>query len=504
MRRRRRSALGPVRAPRAKAWIGETRRYPITIGIGDWNELLVSGPYNFRGNRTHAFIQKIMKKALMTVETGKDLARRLCRVLDIAKHTLERLATNGYTDSEAPANSLRPEKLISETALLLLAASTAPDDAVRQRIKEVAEILAPHARSERISLGMCLEPALALDYGQAHICLERLGYHDTRFDALLGQSLMSQARSGRERTPYRTLEQEWLLETWMKRRARMCPRVSPTSLLSALNHTMDLVGGSREDVYAFTHALMYVTDFNISPRRLPRSRKAILAEAEAALARCLDEEDYDLAGEVLLAWPLTGKSWSAAAAFALRVLTRVEDRAGFLPAPNTRLRRVEKLRGEQRSAYLLATAYHTVYVMGLLCAAALQSGRTPPSKIPTGNAVSPGCANSILKFLDDGRKVHWRDEFDALSDRERDAIAGLLFNVALRRKIGERQFSAVRELLELGSALGLTDTPASSQAAEMLSRIATFAEMKRDPTPLQRSPLRARAAVLQRMNHVSY
>jgi len=73
---------------------------------------------------------------------------------------------------------------------------------------------------------------------------------------------------------------------------------------------MDLLNGSRDDVYAFTHALMYVTDFNIRPRRLPRRRAAILAEAEAALARCLDEQDYDLGGEVLLAWPLTGRSWS--------------------------------------------------------------------------------------------------------------------------------------------------------------------------------------------------
>jgi len=448
-----------------------------------------------------------MKEELMIVETGKDLTRRLCRVLDIAKQTVERLGTNGYTDPEEPANSVRPEKLIAETALLLLAASTAAHhDAVRVGVNEVAELLSPHARSERMLFGLCMEPALALDYGQAHICLERLGYHDARFDHLLRQALTSQARSGRERTPYRTLEQEWLLETWTNSRADARKSAPPTSLKSALKQTMDLVGGSREDVYAFTHALMYVTDFNISPRRLPRPRQAILAEAEVALARCLDDEDYDLGGEVLLSWPLTGKSWSATAAFGFRVLTRVEDKAGFLPAPNTRLGRLDQLQGEQRSEYLLATAYHTVYVMGLLCAAALQHGRTPPSKIPTRGFVSPGRANAILEFLDDGRRVHWRDEFESLSDRERDAIAGLLFNVALRRTIRDRQFEAVRELLEIGSALGLTDTPASSQAAEMLSRLATFAEMKRNSCGFQRRTARAHAhaASQERMNHLPY
>jgi hypothetical protein len=243
---------------------------------------------------------------------------------------------------------------------------------------------------------------------------------------------------------------------------------------------MDLIGGSREDVYAFTHALMYVSDFNVYPRLLPRPRAVILAEAEAALARCLDEQDYDLGGEVLLAWPLTGKSWSAAAAFGFRVLARVEDEAGFLPAPSTRLSRLNKIQGDERANYLLATAYHTAYVMGLLCATALQPRRAPPSKIPRSGAAH-GSAKMILQFIDaDGRSAHWRDEFSQLTEPNRDAIAGLLLNIALRRKISRREFGAVQELLKLGYSLGLADAPGSSQAAEMLERFAVFANITRD------------------------
>ena len=142
---------------------------------------------------------------------------------------------------------------------------------------------------------------------------------------------------------------------------------------STLNRPMDVLCGSRDDIYAFTHALMFVTDFAIGPcRRLPRRRAVILTEAEAALARCLDEQDYDLAAEVLLAWPLTGRQWSPAAVFGFCVLARVEDTAGFLPAPSTRLQRFQQLQGDRRTEYLLATAYHTAYVMGLLCSAALR------------------------------------------------------------------------------------------------------------------------------------
>jgi len=442
-------------------------------------ELPNSAPSPF-GSERAGFQGRRMTRpfATMNVQRCKwdqqDLARRLCHALDIARQVVEQLAANGYADSIEPGNTVRPEKVISETAFLLLAASSAAaHDSVRTRIDSVARLLIPHARSERMRLGICLEPTLTLDFAQAHICLRRLGYPDAAFDTLLRQSLGSQARSGHERVPHRILEQEWLAATWDDTAAHSRKYTSRTALNSALNHPIDLLNGSREDIYAFTHALMYVTDFNLRPRRLLRPRGTILAEAEATLGRCLEEQDYDLGAEVLLAWPLTGGSWSAAATFGLRVLASVEDEAGFLPAPSTRLQRLNTLQGSARSEYLLATAYHTVYVMGLLCSAALQPGRTPPSEIPTGRAAKGG-ADLIVQFLEpDDRSAHWWDQFNRLQGLERDALAGLLLSIALRRKTVQRDFGALRTLLEAAYAAGLADTPAASQAAELLGRLAT-------------------------------
>lgn len=434
-------------------------------------------------------------KGLATAVRGrrwdkKDLERRLCHALEIAKQAVERLASTGYTDPDEPGNSIRPEKLISETAVLLYATSKAAHlDGVRGHVEGVAQLLTPHARSERMLLGVCLQPALAWDYAQAHVLLSRLGYQDSSFDALLEQSVRSQARAGRERSPHRMLEQEWIRGIWKDSRTVAQRCTSPAALNSVLSQSMDLLNGSREDIYAFTHALMYVTDFNICPWRLPRARAVILAEAEAALAHCLDEQDYDLGGEVVLAWPLTGATWSAAAAFSFQVLARVEDKAGFLPAPSTRLERLNKLQGGDRTNYLLATAYHTAYVMGLLCAAALQPGRTPPSRIPT-NASAPGGAKMILQCLDaEGRSTHWRDQLNQLNDLERDEVAGLILNIALRRKIKQREFGAVHQLLKMGYDLGLADTPAASQAAEMLERLATFSDVTRAQVPRKKGDI---------------
>ena len=387
------------------------------------------------------------------------------------------LAADGYKDSD-PSKNIRPEKIVSETAVLLVAASPAMvHDAIDERVRNVAELLKPHARSERARLGLCLEPAVAWDYALPHVCLNRLDYPDYEFDKLLRESLESQARCGRERVPHRLLEQEWVATGWYQPKPGRKLTSPPTARRSILAQSMDLLNCTRDDIYAFTHALMYVTDFNLIPALLPRRRALILAEAEALLARCLDEEDYDLAGEVLLNWPLTGKSWSAAAAFAFRVLARVEDKAGFLPTAGTRISEIRAREGVTRTRYLLATAYHTAYVMGLLCAACLKPGHAPPIAISVASW-KPGSAAQIVRQLDaDGECPHWRDEFRRLTEPERDALAGFLLSIALRRRVRKRDFGGLRDQLQLADELELADTPIASQAAELLKRLAVYAKL---------------------------
>jgi len=406
----------------------------------------------------------------------KDLIRRLSHALTVGEQVVERLAANGYTDAREPSNNIRPEKLISETAFLLLGASTVKGKPqILQRIRRVAERLLPHARSKRMLLGMCMEASLALEYAQAHICLTRLGYPDPGFDAVLRKSLRSQARHGRERVPYRMLEEAWLLRSWDGTGSKRSDKYLLAARESALARPIDLLGEGRENVYAFTHALIYTTDFNVKRQPLPRPAAEILAEAEGALARCLDEEDYDLGGEVLLSWPLTKRPWSAAAAFGFRVLARVEDEAGFLPSQSTRLKRLDEMNGDERADYLLATGYHTAYVMGLLCAASLQNGMSPPTRIP--HTAHRGVSHTlILDLLDrDPGQMHWRKEFDRLAAPERDALTGLLFAIGLRRRTLQRDFAGLRDLLSKGYQLGLADCPVASQAAELLDRVSAAA-----------------------------
>lgn len=407
-----------------------------------------------------------------------DLVRRLCHALDLALRALERLAQAGYSDPTRPAANIRPEKVIAETGVLLYGASLARQHReVNVRIHRLARRLASHARSAQIRLGLALNPALAFDYSLAHVLLTRLGFPDADFDRLLDQCRAAQASAGRERVPHRALEQEWIegLRHSDVETSHLAGKARRLLRQTILAHPMDLFSATDEDLYAFTHAVMYATGFRRASGALPRSRSAILAEAEGALARCLDSQDYDLTAEILLAWPLTGKSWSPVAAFAFRVLAEVEDKAGFLPTPATRLSELKAREGEDRSRYLFATAYHTAYVMGLLCAAALQPGCAPPIAWRGGSSPR-GAVRHLLSVLHDGKPApHWRDAFEKLSGEQQDALGGFLFHIALERKASERDFAGLAHVLRTGLELGLAATPVASQAAELLERIGSYA-----------------------------
>jgi hypothetical protein len=417
-----------------------------------------------------------------------DLVRRLSGALDIAEQAIVRLAPGGYSDDIDPALNLRPEKVISETGVLLLAASTVHDQrALQPRLDHLARLLTPHARSARMRMGICFEPALALDYAQAHGCLRKMGHADSSFDALVDTAKRSQAFSVRERTPHRALEQHWIAELCGVEGPLMGPSRYALASMSALGRPLDLLGGSREDLYAFTHALMYATDL-LSPRtRGPRCRADVLHDAEAALVRCLDDEDYDLAGELLLTWPLTGTAWSATAAFAFQTLAFVEDEVGFLPSAGTKLKHLNRLAGTQRSDCLLASAYHTIYVMGLLCAASLAPNRVPPMR-PFGRMSAPHVVDDMHAGLSTAaRSPHWLLAYGKLAKSERRVLGSFLYAVALVRAVRARDLHAVHELLAGAAAAKLANGPLWSQAAELLERAAAHTQAAPLEHAMQRS-----------------
>ena len=363
------------------------------------------------------------------------------------------------------------EKAIAETAMLLLCVEPirSLDERVGEQVDLIAALLVPHARNEDVLGAICLDPGQARDHAFAHAVLSRLGCPDRDVDYLLAQSLAMGADFGPERLPHRRLEQEWLARVW---RVGEAPRHRDSRLLtnSMLGRPMDALGSTRLDIYAFTHAVMYASDLGERRIVLPRALPAIAADATAALAFSLDSNDFDLAAEVIMTWPMLGLTWSPAAIFGFRILADVEDELGFLPGSTFDYARYQTLTGDERSRFALMTSYHTAYVMGFLCAVALRHGCAPPAAVPRARRSRGAGAAILALFSTDDRTSCWVKPFSALAPRQQDSVAPLVLAALLRRARTKGDLGLVREALEVALAHDLIDGPAPKQAAALLRR----------------------------------
>jgi hypothetical protein len=418
-----------------------------------------------------------MKTPTTDIESVSSLLRRVCKILDLAQEAVHLLGRDGYPDPNGSAMSIRPEKIIGETAFFLLQASKLshyPEVAIR--VQELVPVVHQYARSKKTATDICLHPALALEYAQAHICLVRMGYPDERFDELLYKSLAASSHLGKERPPHRMLEQYWIRRTW---ESGHFPDdgYELAFRYAALAKPMDLIHGTTDDFYAFTHALMYITDFTSANQQLPRADEILAAESDAILARCMWENDHDLAGEVLLTWPLTAMPFSPAASFVFHYLSSLEDETGFLPLEDAHQQVYDKMEATEQKKYRFATGYHTAYVIGLLCAVTIQSG-TQAYHQPKENKTYKHSAREIMPFLETSdQPPRWLTDLCSLPETEQDALSGWLLELAIVKAARTHQYDHVYTLLSLGYTYDLTDTELARQAAEMLDRLALLGEL---------------------------
>jgi uncharacterized protein DUF6895 len=411
-----------------------------------------------------------------------DLARRVVDSLEMAKRAVRTLVCLS-TASSAPSEGLLSAKIVAETAMLLLCVAPVRqvDDRIPGLLEEIASLLIPHARSHHVLASICMEPGSALEHAVGHVLLSRLGYPDATVDRLLAQALAMGADFGPERVHHRRLERNWLARMWPVGQAPSShnPSRKASRLLaeSMLGRPLDVLGSSRLDFYAFTHAVMYVSDLGTRHVALPRRSSDIAGDAVAALAFSLDGDDFDLTAELLSIWPMLRLAWSPCASFGFRVLADMQDELGFLPGSGFDRSRHDSLLGAQRMRYTLATSYHTIYVMGFLSAAALLPDRAPASSVPPSRHLSGGGAALLSLFDDKGLERRWRGQVKALSERQQHAVGPLLLAMLLRRAKAKGDLSLIRESLAIALRHDLVDGSAATQAVALLRRSEVLAEL---------------------------
>jgi hypothetical protein len=401
-----------------------------------------------------------------------DLVSRVCRALSVAKTTLSVFGSQGYLDQDNPDLSFGPEKPVAEVAMLLYAASACSAPEIREQARELALLLAGLARSERVLLEVALNPSFVFKFALPHILLTRLGYTDSEFDCAVKSAAGSQLRTGVDRPPSALLEGLWISEIWTgSSNEHLLRRESRKSLLS---HPLSILTSRREQVYALTHIMFYVSDFGFSSASLPRNRGRLAGQSRSLLARFLEAEDYDLSAELLLTWPFMGVRWDAASSFAFRVLAAAESAAGMLPCGNVDLQRLSTLSGAEQSRYALGRSYHTALVMGLLCATLLRPSWRPPVG-PTGLKFGREVLKETVSFIADAQG-YWLVEFHKLDVSQQIALIPFLVEIAIAQQVRQKNYAELGRILMFSQRRGVSGSPMLTEASDQLLRLARVTE----------------------------
>ncbi|MGZ5910385.1 MAG: DUF6895 family protein [Reyranella sp.] len=406
--------------------------------------------------------------------TEDDLSRQVVLALGFAKAVLDDIDST----ADSPLGRIA-QKVVAETAMLLYA--VAPLRATHPELETACARLASRlvslARGTAVQAAICLDPGKALDHAMAHILLDRLGHADAAFDSLLQGAQQLGRQVGPERLPHRLIEQAWLEQIWPCG-APSRRRQSEAVAASALGRPLDALKASRADIYAFTHSVLYASDMGRQKLASARRRRDIEADALVALGFALDAEDCDLTVEVLWTWPMLGLRWHPAALFALKGLIERQDSLGFLPGIGFDAQRLVGMSPEQRDRHVRQTCYHTVYVMGFLCAAALRSDRLQHRAArPTKRGTSRGAGAALLELLrSDNHHPEWCTCMAGQSAELKDAAAPLLLSVLVKRAAEASDLPRLRLVLNAALQCGLADRPAPVQAAALLLRAQCLAE----------------------------
>ncbi len=415
-----------------------------------------------------------------------DLIRRVRQSLDIAGRTLDAaLRTKAEVTPEdlaadaneafADVRALEVRKVVAEIAMLLRCAAplASADDRVGSAVEDLASRLAAPARGNELLATLCLDPASAIEHAAAHIHLTDLGRRDKVADRMLDAIFRGEPISEPERLPNHRLEHEWLRAIWLRDERSPSPELlSATSLARPL----DALGCRTEDLYFFTHVVLYATDMGRRPCALPRSEHNLCEDAEVALAVALDADNFDLAAELLWTWPMLHRPFSPAATFGFGILAAAQDARGFVPGPGYVAESCASLPARLQEEYVLRTSYHATLAMGLLCAAALLTDIRPPIEV---HPTEPACSaiQPLLLLISDRRpQPQWSKAFSRLTDERQGGLVEFLIAVALRRARAARNLGRLREALDIAVRCDRLDGPAVRQASALLNRATILAQ----------------------------
>lgn len=266
--------------------------------------------------------------------------------------------------------------------------------------------------SARVLATLRRQPVQVATLGATLIVLWKRGLATEEEVHGLHAALSSPYVDSTERVPFRLLDRRWVLSV-----AGQGDFIDQAALSSSAGcRSMHPIYMSREDAYAITHTVMYVTDFGAAspPDHLSAGLRDTLDDC---LIWCLVAHDYDLVAELLLARVYLCRSLGAVGRVAWRDCISVWDQLGFLPSPTLHADAFLALSSEsERVQYAHHHMYHTVLVAGLLCSAleGLTGSLPPEEESPEEDESSTRFDNDRARIMRVARSV--RDRLSEVFD----------------------------------------------------------------------------------------
>lgn len=315
----------------------------------------------------------------VTHDTAKrSIVDRVIASLVWATSTVEEARAGDEPWSGDAGSAIRPiDKLVLEASLLAFVA-----DRHLGSHPSVSDLAGAVSRRTDVSTRMYelirWRPHLRTSLGLLWIVFDHFDCGDPKQRRLL-RELWSREPAPvqpHERSPYRLLDQAWVRSQVY---GEPDPVIAGAGLLpfTSLANAAGGIFMTRRDLYALTHAAMYVSDFG----RWPQSTTFDSATFGAMSLSRLLVRDFDLAAELALADALIGDSPANVAQLVVRAVLNDEfDRLGHVPSPTFQI--IDHENSASPDDYLRFHAYHTTFVYALMCCGLLLE-RIPTTWEPT-------------------------------------------------------------------------------------------------------------------------
>jgi hypothetical protein len=291
------------------------------------------------------------------------------------------------------------DKAAVETALLGLVLSRGPCSPTLGpgQSHALAQAVGSSVDLPRLALIAARHPQTVPSLGVLVAFLEQEHVEPGTLATVVRRAFTDGRAAGTERLPYRQMESAWVA-------AMLVGNDAPEGILEPLDgrkfagsilfNRPDPMYVSAIDLYAWTHSVMFMTDFGSRPAGPTVGTRMTGEFLDAACVWQLANDNLDVVGELLMGAAYLGLPWSSHRQLASEVLGRTWAEFGFLPSPSFNRTEFQNLIGPEKTAYAYLHTYHTTYVGALALQAAQRPGIPSRQRLRASSDRTVGDARS--------------------------------------------------------------------------------------------------------------